>query len=282
MVQKTYIVGKGNFFMNKEQKNLFLGVIMGIFILGFILLGYFALTGGIISKRESTKEKEICPYECCPEGDYLLKNCPLNYGCIHNSCVPIDSDNDGLSDIEERQIGTNPQLYDTDGDTLSDYQEYKNLGTNPTNKNSDRDRYDDNEDSEPLKTNSAYITTESMNKAWNWDIVNIAILIATFGGIELLNPNMVLAEPNVIVKISNLGDDYSSYVTYDVVFRVSNVEVRRKEIYLNQMTQREILTKNYNEVITLSDIPEMIINLVKEKTTDWTIEIENIDYERFN
>jgi len=43
----------------------------------------------------------------------------------------IDSDNDGLSDALEREIGTNPHNPDTDGDGLHDGYEYTHVGHNP-------------------------------------------------------------------------------------------------------------------------------------------------------
>mgnify|MGYP000957480919 FL=1 len=44
----------------------------------------------------------------------------------------LDSDNDGLPDVLEIAIGTRPDLVDTDGDTLTDYQEVYITGTDPT------------------------------------------------------------------------------------------------------------------------------------------------------
>lgn len=47
----------------------------------------------------------------------------------------IDSDNDGLSDLEEANYGTDPNSVDTDGDGVSDAQEIQD-GTNPTDRGS--------------------------------------------------------------------------------------------------------------------------------------------------
>ena len=44
----------------------------------------------------------------------------------------LDSDNDGLPDVLEIAIGTRTDLADTDGDTLTDYQEVYITGTDPT------------------------------------------------------------------------------------------------------------------------------------------------------
>ena len=51
----------------------------------------------------------------------------------------IDSDNDGLSNLRESQLGTNPQSTDSDGDGYSDYAEVNLHYTDPTSKDNDED-----------------------------------------------------------------------------------------------------------------------------------------------
>ena len=58
-------------------------------------------------------------------------------------CDP-DDDNDGLTDVEEAALGTNPFLQDTDGDGLLDGEEVNIYFTNPLLKDSDKDGYNDN------------------------------------------------------------------------------------------------------------------------------------------
>lgn len=53
----------------------------------------------------------------------------------------IDSDNDGLTDAEEKLAGTNINVIDTDNDGLSDYEEVKIYHTNPLNADTDGDGY---------------------------------------------------------------------------------------------------------------------------------------------
>lgn len=56
----------------------------------------------------------------------------------------LDTDNDGLTDIEETEIyGTNPNLPDSDGDTLSDGDEVLIYGTNPSEPDTDLDGLND-------------------------------------------------------------------------------------------------------------------------------------------
>ncbi len=53
-----------------------------------------------------------------------------------------DEDGDGLTNLEEQELGTDPYAWDTDGDQLSDGVE-KRYGTNPTLADSDADGVDD-------------------------------------------------------------------------------------------------------------------------------------------
>lgn len=52
---------------------------------------------------------------------------------------PLDQDNDGLSDQEEREAGSDPSKADSDGDGLTDAQEVRDYKTDPTKPDSDGD-----------------------------------------------------------------------------------------------------------------------------------------------
>ena len=55
----------------------------------------------------------------------------------------IDTDSDGLTDAEEKILGTDPTKTDTDGDGLSDYEEVKIYHTNPLLADTDGDGFTD-------------------------------------------------------------------------------------------------------------------------------------------
>lgn len=57
-----------------------------------------------------------------------------------------DNDGDGLSNAQEELIGTDPNNPDTDGDLLSDGQEFLLYGTDPRNPDTDADRLSDGEE----------------------------------------------------------------------------------------------------------------------------------------
>ncbi len=62
------------------------------------------------------------------------------------AAAPLDTDGDGLDDMREAQLGTNPSLADTDGDGLSDREEVDIYGTDPLNPDTDGDGFLDGEE----------------------------------------------------------------------------------------------------------------------------------------
>lgn len=295
------------------KKALF--ITLGVILLGFIIFlaanGAFQSTGDIIGNylpgaSDKNLQKQECPYECCSEGTYYEKLCPSDYECISNSCIPLDSDGDGLTNIEEKNIRTDPFSYDTDGDTLGDYQEYKVLGTNPLDKNTDNDRYDDAEDPNPTKINSAEITFNLLQEEGNYNIINLVkdtIIVGatasalgvctagTLGACAAAIPGVwaaigpilddVIYTKNFGILINNLGDDYASYLNYEVVYRIGSEELKRIPYSYGRINANSQSTVSYSEDILMEDIKygrtwDLILG--KEGIT---IQIENLDYERF-
>ena len=55
----------------------------------------------------------------------------------------MDSDNDGLSDTNEKELGTDSLNPDSDGDRLFDREEVEVYKTDPLNKDTDGDGFED-------------------------------------------------------------------------------------------------------------------------------------------
>ena len=133
-----------------------------------------------------------------------------------------DSDNDGLTDEEEENLGTDPNNADTDGDGLSDGEE-STLGTNPNDADTDGDGVNDTADDFPMD-NSEWIDTDDdgigdnsdaypndPNQSINAGIQPIAIYLEYFGseniaaedsGYYFHNPQ----DSNVDVYLRNDGE----------------------------------------------------------------------------
>lgn len=67
---------------------------------------------------------------------WALALCSLAVGCG-------DSDEDGLSNAQEKEFGTDPKVADSDGDGILDGEEALTLGTDPMKTDSDDDGYPD-------------------------------------------------------------------------------------------------------------------------------------------
>lgn len=60
--------------------------------------------------------------------------------------IRLDTDKDGLNDDVEATLGTDPNLPDTDGDGLFDYEEVNTYLTDPLNVDSDGDGFNDGDE----------------------------------------------------------------------------------------------------------------------------------------
>jgi outer membrane protein OmpA-like peptidoglycan-associated protein len=71
-----------------------------------------------------------------------------------------DEDNDGLTNAQERRLGTNPKVADTDGDGLSDGDEVKIYHTNPLRMDTDGDGLTDGDEVQKYKTDPLKFDTD--------------------------------------------------------------------------------------------------------------------------
>lgn len=79
---------------------------------------------------------------------YITGTDPLKYDTDDNGIndADDDSDNDGLSNREEIELGTDPRNDDTDGEGLSDYDELNKYNTDPLKADSDGDTLNDGDE----------------------------------------------------------------------------------------------------------------------------------------
>lgn len=296
------------------MKKVVLLVVLIIFLIVvlFLIFGKTEIEGFAI--KDGTFEKENkeailsdslinqeCPYECCEGDDYKKKDCDIYSKCINNECVDLDSDSDGLTDREEIKYGTSSTNSDTDGDGLTDYIEVKTKGTDPTKQNTDNDRYNDNEDPNPLEKNSANIKVNIISSNEEPDIINIGLLSIAIAGVVLtegaltpiLSPflDKIMYSFSGGIEIKNIGDDYSSYTDFDIIYLLSGEEVKKEKIDLNKLNNGESKIISFQHDIKLKDVPESLLIMFGSGSFDlesflqdpneWDISIENINYEGF-
>ena len=228
--------------------------------------------------------KTNCPYECCPEGEYRVKPCQTDYECVNNKCVAIDSDKDGLTDIEERQLGTNLNLADSDGDGLTDYQEVKVYSSNPLRMNSDCDRYNDGEEVQkgynPTNPNSAKLNAQITNKDLGIDLTIVLSLI--MGAIDL---DQTILNPTISYSVANTGDDYTSYANFKIQLTIGGHEVDSHTIQLQKIDKGQTIADTVKYTVKMKQLSSIVVNLLKQyyqtKKIDWDATIQNLNYEEY-
>lgn len=122
-------------------------------IIGLVIIVVLATVGFILFRIKNNKlniiigstiETVVAPTpEVLQQETQKIENNSANLQKILDEKQKTDSDLDGLSDVEEKQFGTDPKNIDTDGDGLTDYDEIKIYHTNPLKADTDGDGYND-------------------------------------------------------------------------------------------------------------------------------------------
>ncbi len=131
-------------------------LVLGSILLGIIIVGgliYFGVSilsvwdAPAVQERTSEfpDEKSIVQPK---DNNEQKNNIPAEQKVVSDakSNAPIDSDQDGLTDEEERQAGTNPNKVDTEGDGLFDHEEVKIYQTDPRSADTDKDGISDGDE----------------------------------------------------------------------------------------------------------------------------------------
>jgi hypothetical protein len=100
----------------------------------------------------------------------LLAREPLTYAVVATVAPAPDSDGDGLLDVEEVALGTDPMNPDTDGDGLSDGTEVA-LGTDPLDPDTDGDGLPDGGDVEHVQAAIGALPASSLGAPWQRQVL---------------------------------------------------------------------------------------------------------------
>ncbi len=105
-------------------------------------------TSSAATPSDTAAETVVTPITTPPEGT----NIPLPDSITTETTTVVepipeeDTDQDGLSDRREVELGTDPNKADTDGDGLNDGDEVLKFGTNPLNPDTDGDSFSDGQE----------------------------------------------------------------------------------------------------------------------------------------
>ncbi|MGZ7105272.1 MAG: Ig-like domain-containing protein, partial [Candidatus Angelobacter sp.] len=123
-----------------------------------------------------------------------------------------DTDGDGVSDGEEVKRGTNPLNADTDGDGLTDADEIR-LGTNPLNPDTDGDGIPDGIEvklglnplvSDPTNTVQGHVVDQSGNPVAGASVVAFRFFIATTDAAGFFSISKVPADLGAMVAVARI------------------------------------------------------------------------------
>ena len=105
----------------------------GVVGLGVVIGGVFVLRQRARPSDEIPATVQSTEIVVAPTGDLELSTTSSTEDGSVPPASPTerDSDGDGLTDLEERRIGTSTSLRDTDGDGQTDYDEVRIFGTDP-------------------------------------------------------------------------------------------------------------------------------------------------------
>jgi hypothetical protein len=97
------------------------------------------LEGAPVSAQSGTTQSS----EIVPVAPSSIPQAPAPISAPSAIASSVDTDGDGLTDAEEAQYGTDPNVVDTDNDGLSDREEIQVYKTDPLNPDSDGDGFSD-------------------------------------------------------------------------------------------------------------------------------------------
>ncbi len=126
--------------VNKKNLIIILTVVLVLSISGFV---WFRYKNNKINNFSSLEQTSQPSAEVMQQERQKLENNLIDLQKVLDEKQKTDADLDGLTDAEEKQLGTNPKNIDTDGDGLTDYDEVKIYHTNPLKADTDGDGYGD-------------------------------------------------------------------------------------------------------------------------------------------
>lgn len=166
-----------------------------------------------------------------------------------------DSDADGLTDAEERKLGTNPDKKDSDSDGLDDYEEVNVYGTDPNNPDTDGDGMSDGKEVRrgrnplgPGKLKDFFVPHEGNNYRPN-SLHPKRLVFYTVSSLVI----------KAIVVILLLAMPVTAWLTPDILREESKKIIDltneiRKNLGLNSLSENEFLNQS-----ALNKIQDMLV-----------------------
>jgi len=94
-----------------------------------------------------------------------------------------------------------------------------------------------------------------------------------------------IAKINVDINLSNVGNDYTSYVEFDSIYLINGVQIEKSHIKLDRLNAGYIKSVGYEKSIKVGNIPDILIQSISKTGKDskmYVVKIENVNYEKYN
>lgn len=147
MPMPSAVGGDATGFAGLWQNKKWLVIGGAVVVLAIIALGVSAylgaFSGGTANNNQQTTNNQPTDQGVSQQPTTPPAVAPLS---TPETGLPGDDDRDGLTNAEEAKLGTNPEVADTDGDGLSDYEEVKIYHTDPLKADTDGDGYKDGDE----------------------------------------------------------------------------------------------------------------------------------------
>ena len=178
-----------------------------------------------------------------------------------------DSDNDGLTDVKEKELGTNPYSADSDEDGLPDKFEIDYTKTDPLNKDTDGDKINDGDELDlgldPLKVDSKGDGIKDSDRVLTYSIneSKIGVSVEITGQGNIASTTIDKIENTIFGTTKGLTDNLYNFFTNGnlksavVTIKYDADELQRKGLNENNLTLYYFNedTKNLESVPTIVD-----------------------------